>query len=93
MFDRFVIPSLRVDIYINTCGLPASAGAIISGWGRFGNVGGQELTGFPRGEKGTHKVVIHQHRRHRNKALLCWFLIKISCAGHPLGPYDMQLEG
>lgn len=70
------IPSLNVDIYIYTCGLPASAVAIISGWGRFGNVGYRSSPGPPGGRR-THKVVIHQQRRRRNTAFLKLFLINI----------------
>ena len=63
-------------IYICTCGLPVSAVAIISGWGRFGNVGYRSSPGPPGGRR-THKVVIHQQRRRRNTAFLKLFLINI----------------
>ena len=44
--------------YIYTCGLPASAVAIISGWGGLEMWGTGALTGSPRGRR-THKVVTY----------------------------------
>ena len=49
IFDRFVHPFVECG-HIYTCGLPASAVAIISGWGRFGNVGYRSSPGPPGGE-------------------------------------------
>ena len=68
--------------YLEVCGVPASAVAIISGWvgGWVGEVWKCWGTGahrLPRGERRTHKVVIHQLRRHRNKATLEMFLIDV----------------
>ena len=75
IFDRFVHPFVECG-HIYTCGLPASAVAIISGWGRFGNVGYRSSPGPPGGRR-THKVVIHQQRSRRNTAFLKLFLINI----------------
>ena len=75
IFDRFVHPFVECG-HIYTCGLPASAVAIISGWGGLEMWGTGALTGSPRGRR-THKVVIHQQRRRRNTAFLKLFLINI----------------